>query len=269
MNEVSKNFNDYANNEILVITEDLYSPCIYVDHQYLLDKIRSEGKKIEDIKAIKLEGITSLKTGAIKNFPSLEMIDLSEMSIKRKNEFPLMLEPGSIDRAANKYVKSLPMLDTIKIPYYWISTNLGARIQFKNALTSKEAMALNDLNIIGVDNSKEEYLYSYNKEFLSKYDAIQKQNEPKVKEEKEGFFNKIKRNFSSLFSKENAIEQPIECKTQPSYEMQPERQNNDYTYYNQNEVGSINLSNSSNQREITQENLKESNLESIEGFDYR
>ena len=75
--------------------------------------------------------------------------------------------------------------------------------------------------------------------------------------------------FSSLFSKENAIEQPIECKTQPSYEMQPERQNNDYTYYNQNEVGSINLSNSSNQREITQENLKESNLESIEGFDYR
>ena len=256
MNEVSKNFNDYANNEILVITEDLYSPCIYVDHQYLLDKIKNEGKRIEDIKAIKLEGITSLKTGAIKNFPSLEMIDLSEMSIKRKNEFPLMLEPGSIDRAANKYVKSLPMLDTIKIPYYWIST-------------SKEAMALNDLNIIGVDNSKEEYLYSYNKEFLSKYDAIQKQNEPKVKEEKEGFFNKIKRNFSSLFSKENAIEQPIECKTQPSYEMQPERQNNDYTYYNQNEVGSINLSNSSNQREITQENLKESNLESIEGFDYR
>ena len=188
MNEVSKNFNDYANNEILVITEDLYSPCIYVDHQYLLDKIKNEGKRIEDIKAIKLEGITSLKTGAIKNFPSLEMIDLSEMSIKRKNEFPLMLEPGSIDRAANKYVKSLPMLDTIKIPYYWISTNLGARIQFKNALTSKEAMALNDLNIIGVDNSKEEYLYSYNKEFLSKYDAIQKQNEPKVKEEKEGFF---------------------------------------------------------------------------------
>ena len=51
--------------------------------------------------------------------------------------------------------------------------------------------------------------------------------------------------------------------------MQPEQQNNDYTYYNQDEVSSVNLSNSSNQREITQENLKESNLESIEGFDYR